>query len=144
MVLDLAEDREEVVVVRDEELIGNCPDAARAQCDLIGRFLAGGIEHGTGVALREGMCDRQEQRGLAYAGLACDEHDLAGDEPATHDSVELPGTRGDAAYALLGDTGDGLRRVVTVGAISTTVPNSWHLGQRPTQRSDVAPHALHW
>jgi hypothetical protein len=33
---------------------------------------------------------------------------------------------------------------VGVGAISMTVPNSWHLGQRPTQRKDVAPHALHW
>jgi hypothetical protein len=34
--------------------------------------------------------------------------------------------------------------VVGAGATSVTVPNSWHFGQRPTQRKDVAPQALHW
>ena len=44
MVIDLAEDREEVVVVGDEESIGDRPDAPRPQCNLVGRLLARGVE----------------------------------------------------------------------------------------------------
>ena len=44
MVVDLAEDREEVVVVGDEETIGDRPDASGAKRDLVCRLLAGGVE----------------------------------------------------------------------------------------------------
>ena len=44
MVVDLAEDREEVVVVGDEESIGDRSDAPRPERDLVGRLLAGGVE----------------------------------------------------------------------------------------------------
>ena len=55
------------------------------------------------------MRDREQQGRLADAGLACDEHDLASDQAAAHDAIELTGARGQAAYALVGDLRDGLR-----------------------------------
>ena len=59
-----------------------------AEPDLVRRFLAAGVEHGAagGLEPRRGL---EQQRGLADAGLAADQHHRAGHDAAAEHEVEL-------------------------------------------------------
>ena len=110
MVIDLAEDGEEVVVVGDEQPVGDCADAPCAQGDLVCGLLTGGVEDRAGIARGESMGDGEQQGRLADTGLASDEHHLAGHEAPADHAVELAGPGRKTTYALVGDLRDGLRR----------------------------------
>ena len=94
----------------------------------------------------------QQQRRLADAGLAADEHERRGHETAAEHAIEL-GDPGRDALRLVGrDVADG-RRVTSACALaapvsepwssSTSVPNALQPGHLPSQRPDVVPHSEH-
>ena len=125
-------------------------EARRAQLHLRDRLLAGDEER---TALARDRAERvQQQRRLADAGLAADEHDRRGHEPAAEHAVELRHAGGDA-LRLLGDDVDEPQRRPRPGrrsarraagtASASIVPNSPQPGQRPSQRPDDVPHSVH-
>ena len=94
----------------------------------------------------------EQQRRLADAGLAADEHERRRHEPAAEHAVELRHAGRDP-LGLLGDdvdeaqrrhaaTGAPARRRARGSASATIVPNSPQPGQRPSQRPDVVPHSV--
>jgi hypothetical protein len=86
---------------------GREPGAARG--DLGDRLLAAGVEHDAGAA-GEADAGLQEQRGLADAGRAAEQHDAAGDEAAAEDAVDLGDAAGAARLASRPGSGRRWRR----------------------------------
>src|SRR5690606_19049245 len=69
------------------EVVADGVDAVGAEPDLGGRLLAGDVENG--LALGDAGGGLQQQRGLADAGLAGQQHDRAWHQAAAEDPVEL-------------------------------------------------------
>ena len=72
-------------------------EANGAQPHLLGRFLAGDVDHPVTFA-REARSDLEQQGRFADAGIAADQHRRPGDDPAADRPVEL----GEAARKPLG------------------------------------------
>jgi hypothetical protein len=66
-----------------------------AQLDLGRRLLSGDVKHGPGER-RQRAARLQQERGLADAGVAADQHQRAGDDTAAQHAVELADVGGDA------------------------------------------------
>ena len=101
----------------------------------------------------EAVRDLEQQRGLADPGLAGEQDHRAGHEAAAEHPVEFGRRRSGRARASSGESSPMGRaeRVTGPGATadargaaptSMTVPQAWHSGQRPTQRSASAPHSV--
>ena len=75
-----------------------------ARLDLMFRFLARAVQDGPDRAghVRGRL---QQQRGLADAGLAAEEHERSGDDAAAEDAIELVDARGEARVLLDVDVG---------------------------------------
>ena len=94
---------------------------------------------------------REEQRRLADAGLAADEHERRRHEAAAEDPVELADPGRDPVGLLgldLDERGAAAARPTAAApragaASSTIVPNAPQPGQRPSQRPETVPHSLH-
>src|SRR5699024_3533169 len=120
----------EVGLGGEVEPVGDCPDALRAAPDLGGRLLAADVEHAAPLADPGGRVE--EQRRLAGAGLAGDEHDRAGDEPAAEHAVELVDPRGAVARTVALDLADRDGRPLHAG-------RGRRPGRRPADLLDRAP-----
>ena len=121
-------------------------EAPRAQRDLLGRFFAGHIEH----RLRERAQSLQQQRGLADARIAAEQHHLPCDQPAAERAVELADAGRHAlqvARLYIGKR-DRRRRCAVApprrgrSTVSVSVPAAPHEGQAPNHCSAVAPHSV--
>ena len=116
---------------------GRQPEACRPQPHLRPRLLARRVQD-AGPGGHAGR-DLEQERGLADPGLAADQHDRPGDEPAAEHAVELadPHRAADLGVAVIG-MGQGrpgrLRRRIAVGrlrgssrtTVSTSVFHSPH------------------
>jgi len=94
----------------------------RAQAHLLGRFFAGDVEHGQ--TLGDGGGGLQQQRGLADAGVAADQHHRARHQSAAEHAVQLGDAGRRAGLLLRCDLGEGqdLARVQRRGALPRTGP----------------------
>ena len=95
------DDPTDVVLGEDPHTLARWPveqaEASRPQPDLAGRLLARGIQHAGRPARRVAEARRglEQERRLADPGLAAEQHERSGHEPAAEDPVEL----GDAEAA---------------------------------------------
>ena len=150
LALERRADRVELGLGEDLDVVA-AAEPRRAQLHLRHRLLAGDEQR---PPLARDRAERgQQERRLADAGLAADEHERRRDEPAAEHAVEL-GHAGRDPVGLLGDDVDeperraGPRRRrcgarARGSASATIVPNSPQPGQRPSQRPDVVPHSVH-
>src|SRR5699024_9731251 len=111
----------EVGLGGEVEPVGDRPDALRTAPDLRRRLLAADVEHPPSLTDAGGRVE--EQRRLADAGLAGDEHDRAGDEPAAEHAVELVDPRRAMGRAVPVDLADRHGRPLDTGR-----------GRRPRRR----------
>jgi hypothetical protein len=98
------------------------PQALRTRSNLPHRFLARDVEHRPFPA--QGICRLQQQRGLADARVATQQHHGTRNQPAAQDSVEFTDPGDGAHVAFLGDvghgaTGGGARGGRARGAVAT-------------------------
>ena len=125
-------------------------EAGGAQLHLRHRLLAGDEER---PPLERDRAERvQQQRRLADARLAADEHDRRRHEPAAEHAVELRHTRSRCAptprrrrrrAAAARGTAQPACAPRTGTDSASIVPNSPQPGQRPSQRPDDVPHSVH-
>ena len=90
--LDLLEDALQRGLGRQEEPAARDAQPLAAQLDLALGLLARDVEHGA-VRPAQQVRDLQQQRALADAGLAADQHHRAGHDAAAQDAVELADAR---------------------------------------------------
>src|SRR5262249_11596343 len=101
-------DRLQIVLGQEIEFARCDAEALGSQLDLTRRFLARDVQHGSG-SLGEGAARLQEQRRLADAGVAPDQHERALDHTATEDPVQLADPGGASLPPLDADLPDGPR-----------------------------------
>ena len=135
-----------------EQVTGHQADARRPPAHLGERLLGGG-EHDVDAGGGHRREHLEEQGRLADPGRAEQQGDRARDHAAAQDAVELADTGRQRLRRRPSRRRPGRRRrprprphpVAPTGPAPTTTPNVFHapqLGHRPTQRSDVASHAV--
>ena len=150
--LDVGQDRAEVGLGGEVELVVDAAGAVGAQPDLGGGLLAGDVEGAALVARGLGR-DLEQQRALADAGLA-GQQDRGARAPArrrapgrararrccgTRSPRPRPGRSAPPAL-VTGPASAPASRAAT--AASATEPHAWHSPQRPTHFADAQPHSV--
>ncbi len=125
--VDVAEDRGEVGLGGEVELVGEGTGALGAQPHLASRLLGADVEHALAVGGSAGR-DLEQQRRLADAGLAAEQDGGAGHDAAAEHAVEL------------GDAGRPVRR--RLGADLGDRPGGAPLGDAGRGDRDDGPAAL--
>jgi hypothetical protein len=146
----VGEDRAEVGLGGEVELVVHAPGAVGAQPHLGRRLLAGDVE-GAALVPRGLGRDLEEQRALADAGLAGQEDGGARDEAAAEDPVELGHTAAAERRRLHRHVGDRHRRAGDRSGRGPRSwccslgdrPHAWHSPHRPTHFAEAHPHSEH-